>query len=765
MKKVYNFLDFQLDANRHVLYKANKRIALGSIAYKILLYFVQNPGINVDRNILIEYIWQDKFITDATLYKQIQRLRKSLGDSNENKRIISTIHSVGFMFLPEVSVTEINLPSIKPKKNKKILFGLAVIAILAFIFSTYESERQVVNLPLVSEAEAMPTKLAVIPDLLNDMGNMENQLWMLNGGVHYLYEQLSHSFNVIIKPYTRKQLDDTDPDRFAIDITNKEKLDASILLQISERNGRFHSEVKIRNENGMFAQEKFSADSIKSLLDDISSWSKQSLNLTPKDNTTRQVMSKNRYAVENYIRGMSAQLTGDAQKAIKYFELATVEDKQFWLAWYELTHSFRKQGNYSKALSIIETLDKITLSEELSLKLINSKVTILYRLGEHHQALEIADYGIALAKDAGNNKIWSSLLTNKAFIVADLGDLELAKQTISLSIGLLEKRTDEKSSSMGTAYNTLSGIEIRQNDFKSAKTHSQMSIDFFIKAGDIRYTATAQSRMAFILFQLGELDAAEKLYLRVLEIQQGLKNPSGQIGSLYGLIQIQMIKGDYTSATVTNNTILELINTSTNKRMQAGYIATRAKLMLLTNQTEIAKNLIDQLKDQDFHKHDLIYHQLLLQYYQQTKLNSKWESVAKQLINDHSSNESPFVYGLQAKLALKNGKYELAINAFEEAMVLALKEQSSIEIANTLNPYIDFMLEQDISKAEQLLNTLELNNPPSYPFLKNKAKLHYHKGGFLFASTLLLELKNKSGGLWTVDDQLLLESYQSRIQP
>jgi DNA-binding winged helix-turn-helix (wHTH) protein len=133
--KRYIFDEFILDVRQHALIRAEKKINIGSVGYKMLLYFVNNPNRTIQKQELVAHVWENLVVSDATVYKQIQRLRDLLNDNDENKRIIETIHGVGFEFLPEVNTAKITTAVAESKLTKtshfKILTG--VLAIIALI--------------------------------------------------------------------------------------------------------------------------------------------------------------------------------------------------------------------------------------------------------------------------------------------------------------------------------------------------------------------------------------------------------------------------------------------------------------------------------------------------------------------------------------------------------------------------------------------------------------------------------------------------------
>ena len=145
--KNYQFDDFIFDTQAHALFRADKRIPIGSVAYKILLYFVTKPNQTIQKEELISHVWEDVIISDATLYKQIQRLRDLLSDNGEQKKIIGTIHGVGFEFLPKVITinAEQKNHTVPIKHNRQnwtklLVFSFIILALIAS-FSILKSHK------------------------------------------------------------------------------------------------------------------------------------------------------------------------------------------------------------------------------------------------------------------------------------------------------------------------------------------------------------------------------------------------------------------------------------------------------------------------------------------------------------------------------------------------------------------------------------------------------------------------------------------------
>ena len=90
--KIYKNITFDLDAYR--VYVDKNEIDLTGLELKILFYLLENSGILVTREMIINKIWDEsgKFVNDNTLSVYIKRIREKIGCED----IIKTIKGVGY---------------------------------------------------------------------------------------------------------------------------------------------------------------------------------------------------------------------------------------------------------------------------------------------------------------------------------------------------------------------------------------------------------------------------------------------------------------------------------------------------------------------------------------------------------------------------------------------------------------------------------------------------------------------------------------------
>ena len=94
------YKDISLDCDKMIILRENKEIELTKNEFKILEILLEKPGKVVNRDEIIDKIWQtDSYIDDNTLTVNVMRLRKKLEDINIFE-LIKTKKGVGYYVPP-----------------------------------------------------------------------------------------------------------------------------------------------------------------------------------------------------------------------------------------------------------------------------------------------------------------------------------------------------------------------------------------------------------------------------------------------------------------------------------------------------------------------------------------------------------------------------------------------------------------------------------------------------------------------------------------
>lgn len=99
LKEVYQYKDLIIDYQGRKVTIDNKIVNLTPKEYELLIYFIENKGIAISRERLLNTIWgYDFYGDDRTVDTHIKMLRKSLGKYG---KLIETVRKVGYKYETE----------------------------------------------------------------------------------------------------------------------------------------------------------------------------------------------------------------------------------------------------------------------------------------------------------------------------------------------------------------------------------------------------------------------------------------------------------------------------------------------------------------------------------------------------------------------------------------------------------------------------------------------------------------------------------------
>lgn len=90
--------NISVDMDKGIVTKNGRDVFLSALEYKLLLVFLNNPGVVLTRNKLLSEIWDvaGDFVNDNTLTVYIKRIRDKVEDDVQNPKIILTVRGLGY---------------------------------------------------------------------------------------------------------------------------------------------------------------------------------------------------------------------------------------------------------------------------------------------------------------------------------------------------------------------------------------------------------------------------------------------------------------------------------------------------------------------------------------------------------------------------------------------------------------------------------------------------------------------------------------------
>src|SRR5262249_12241642 len=98
------FENHALDIDRRELRRGAQEIPVEPQVFDLLVYLVQNRDRVVTKDDLLDAVWSGRFVSESNLTTRINAVRKAIGDSGEEQRLIRTVPRKGFRFVGVVSI-------------------------------------------------------------------------------------------------------------------------------------------------------------------------------------------------------------------------------------------------------------------------------------------------------------------------------------------------------------------------------------------------------------------------------------------------------------------------------------------------------------------------------------------------------------------------------------------------------------------------------------------------------------------------------------
>ncbi|MGH9841676.1 MAG: winged helix-turn-helix domain-containing protein, partial [Blastocatellia bacterium] len=135
--QIYEFGDFRLDVFKRLLLRKGEPVPLPPKVFDLLLILVEQPGQELKKDELMRRLWPDSFVEESNLTQYVFLLRKALGQSRGENRLIVTIPGRGYRFVEVVKPVgaegfEISFGQAREFKPATDSVSVSSIAVLPF---------------------------------------------------------------------------------------------------------------------------------------------------------------------------------------------------------------------------------------------------------------------------------------------------------------------------------------------------------------------------------------------------------------------------------------------------------------------------------------------------------------------------------------------------------------------------------------------------------------------------------------------------------
>ena len=99
---LFLFDNFALDRERRELCADGAPVSIEPQVFDLLVYLIENRDRVVSKDDLIASVWGGRIVSDSTVDSRINAVRKAIGDSGKEQRLIRTSARKGFRFVGDV---------------------------------------------------------------------------------------------------------------------------------------------------------------------------------------------------------------------------------------------------------------------------------------------------------------------------------------------------------------------------------------------------------------------------------------------------------------------------------------------------------------------------------------------------------------------------------------------------------------------------------------------------------------------------------------
>ncbi len=108
---MYRFDDVLVDLYSFRVVKAGQVLCLEPKAFEVLILLIENAGRMISKELLLDSVWTNSFVTPNAMTRVIAQLRKALGDRRKEPKYIQTIQTRGYRFIAEVEKIDELVPA------------------------------------------------------------------------------------------------------------------------------------------------------------------------------------------------------------------------------------------------------------------------------------------------------------------------------------------------------------------------------------------------------------------------------------------------------------------------------------------------------------------------------------------------------------------------------------------------------------------------------------------------------------------------------
>jgi DNA-binding winged helix-turn-helix (wHTH) protein/TolB-like protein/Tfp pilus assembly protein PilF len=460
----YRFANFTVNERNRELFCDGQPVMLTPKAFDILLVFLKNPDRLLEKEELMETVWESKFVEEGNLARNVSTLRKALGGDARDHRYIVTVPGRGYRFVAEIETeilenksSELNEHDSQKivgshsiagdtRKKRALAIGVLIIVLVPTIFAWffYRSQKS------AGEPEASSIRSIAVLPLKNLSGDPAND-YFSEGVTESLVDALSKidGLKVVSIGSVERLRDGADPAAIA------KQLDVAAVLEGNVKKDGDSLWLAVRLISAGDGQILWADDTNERKMTDIFSAQdeialgvadKLRIQLSPASSAgVSRRSTQNTEAYQLYLKGryFGNKRTEDGlKKAIENFRQAIDADPNYALAYSGVAESYALLYSYDMlppSVAVPAAKDAATKAVALDDKLAEPHATLGFVESEHDWNWAEAERefrtAIALDPNCADCHHWFALhLAYRGHLNESIAEISAAQKLDPLSL-------------------------------------------------------------------------------------------------------------------------------------------------------------------------------------------------------------------------------------------------------------------------------------------------------------------------------------------
>ena len=555
----YRFEQCEVDPAGYRLLIRGEPVAIEPRVLELVVYLIEHRSRVVSKDELLERLWAGKYVTESTLTRAVYEARRALGDDSREQRIIKTLHSRGYQFVATVtefasdtaqeSTERIETPAATvdappprqpntPRTRRRFAIALASVLAIALV--------AVAAMWLRHTAEPVRRERIAIMTFSID-ANVSDLGWAELGLPGLLAETLNERAQMTVFPANRVQ-QALLQQGVAIDAPQQEQVralrdvfgvDHVLFAHVGRERAQLTVGYDLLSADGHHIAGAARSSGAGGLAITLARTIANEIDVAYKAGVPLRKIGPDEFVNEAFARGLQAQLGGQLEDSVRYFEVCLSNDPTNGWAQYELGNSLR----------------------------------LLNRWPEAARAYEVAR---ARAVEDGDPNLDASAATGLGLIAWRQGRLDDAESHFEEARTLFA--SIDRRANLAAAYGNLGILADNRRDYATARRYYESALALYLGEGERAGESAVYSNLAVIERKLGNMDAAATLQQRAVELQRQIGLNQMLVFSLAHLGEIERERGKWTEAGAAIDESLKFAQLARDRIGEADALAARAAL-------------------------------------------------------------------------------------------------------------------------------------------------------------------------------------------